>query len=1000
LFSVSFFLLLFFIPSYATVTINPEGEKFVGINPSQAIYVKKSYFGEYIDFEIEQVNTTHWNVSYEINESLINSSKECWNLCQDEGWLSLNCYNCWKGVKNTYFPDADLTRLLGHVKNIKKYPIRALTKNIIANKVSVDYLEKKDYFYLIFPKGFKNWEKVEMGFGTVTFVAGSQSPGNRDAFTNLYFNASIQPYSDTSTVINCTLYVDGIANDTIINGANNSVFYLNSSILSEGSHSWYINCSDDNYATETQSSIYTVYVGGKIDNCANLVVDYGVYDLTGDILNSGTSNCINIPNNHIVLNGQYHTVDGNDVADYGIYVYRSSATTTNITIANITLTDWDSANIYMKYANLNTIKNMIANSSPDYGLYLYYFDTNTLSNVTANNNNNYGLYLYYSDGNTLSNVTANSNSYGLRLYYSDGNTVSNSNFKDNTYWDIFVLTTVDFNLELTNVNGTDDKPIVCYNTTVTLTNWNNNASEIILLNADYSVLDNIFLNRTGTTKNNGILAASVDYANFTNIQVHNMYQGFHLRYVLNSRSENVTSNSNTYGLYFYSFDDNTLSNITANNNNYGLYLYYSDSNTLSNITFNSNSYGLWLYYSDGNTLSNVTANSNSYGLYFYSSDSNTIHDSWFQDNTYAGVYLYSAGGGGANTFYNNLFNNTGTYGNIRFGGTIYANYWNTTRQSGTRIYSAGTEIGGNYWTNSSGNGYSDTCTDADADGFCDSSYTLDTDNIDYLPLSDEYSVAIQNYYRTSSDSLSLSEFKEERYSGSRTPSEPLVIFEQKVEQKNILRFPSDLLTSLDVSSKIKGIWKTTLDFMTSSESTTELKKAYRTLLDSLGFSDLASKLRGISRSTSDYITLNRVTSHYLEFYRSLIDSLTFFFSTSTNTTGIITTTTTTTTVPVEGPGTQPGTPGMLPPTLERIKTVILCPMNTTWNETLQMCVPIPPPRHIIVLQFLKTPLGILSAGITSLILITKTKKSLTKEIGKEITLRIRTLKSLIKKPKP
>ena len=70
--------------------------------------------------------------------------------------------------------------------------------------------------------------------------------------------------------------------------------------------------------------------------------------------------------------------------------------------------------------------------------------------------------------------------------------------------------------------------------------------------------------------------------------------------------------------------------------------------------------------------------------------------------------------------------------------TVYANNWNTTRQAGQRIYGSGTEIGGNYWANPSGTGYSQTCTDAVPvpDGFCDSAYTLSATepNIDYLPL--------------------------------------------------------------------------------------------------------------------------------------------------------------------------------------------------------------------------------------------------------------------------
>jgi hypothetical protein len=46
----------------------------------------------------------------------------------------------------------------------------------------------------------------------------------------------------------------------------------------------------------------------------------------------------------------------------------------------------------------------------------------------------------------------------------------------------------------------------------------------------------------------------------------------------------------------------------------------------------------------------------------------------------------------------------------------------------------GLNIGGNFWGNLSGTGFSQTCTDANLDGICDSSYMLDTGNEDYLPL--------------------------------------------------------------------------------------------------------------------------------------------------------------------------------------------------------------------------------------------------------------------------
>jgi len=101
-----------------------------------------------------------------------------------------------------------------------------------------------------------------------------------------------------------------------------------------------------------------------------------------------------------------------------------------------------------------------------------------------------------------------------------------------------------------------------------------------------------------------------------------------------------------------------------------------------------------------------------------------------------------------NTIYNNLFNNSV---NVGFNGVIYYNSWKTTNQAGTRIYSNGTNIEGNYYTNSSGTGYSDTCTDSNTDGFCDSPYNLTTLtsctagstcglDADYLTLSNDYAI--------------------------------------------------------------------------------------------------------------------------------------------------------------------------------------------------------------------------------------------------------------------
>jgi parallel beta-helix repeat protein len=142
--------------------------------------------------------------------------------------------------------------------------------------------------------------------------------------------------------------------------------------------------------------------------------------------------------------------------------------------------------------------------------------------------------------------------------------------------------------------------------------------------------------------------------------------------------------------------------------------------------------GIYLDSSSSNSIINSTASSHYFvGIFLLSSSNNTIYNNIIQNNA-NGIYLYYSD---SNLIYNNLFNNT--YNNFVFGfdGDIYPNYWNTSYQSGNNIWNSSLGyIGGNLWTTPDGNGYSDTCNDTNADGFCDDPYVLATDNIDYLPI--------------------------------------------------------------------------------------------------------------------------------------------------------------------------------------------------------------------------------------------------------------------------
>jgi len=205
----------------------------------------------------------------------------------------------------------------------------------------------------------------------------------------------------------------------------------------------------------------------------------------------------------------------------------------------------------------------------------------------------------------------------------------------------------------------------------------------------------------------------------------------------NIKIENCTiSNWNVSNIYIRNSNGNTFHNLVLTSSSNGIYAILSSSNSISNVSINSNSnYGIFFSSSNLNTVTDAVISGNGWGIYMLSSNSNTISHSRIENNLNYGVYMQNSGSTGKNMFFNNYFKNAN---NFVFQGTVYENQWNTTRQFGTRIYSDGNEIGGNYWSNPQGTGYSDSCGDNDNDGFCDTSYMLAVNNIDYLPLSDEY----------------------------------------------------------------------------------------------------------------------------------------------------------------------------------------------------------------------------------------------------------------------
>jgi len=214
---------------------------------------------------------------------------------------------------------------------------------------------------------------------------------------------------------------------------------------------------------------------------------------------------------------------------------------------------------------------------------------------------------------------------------------------------------------------------------------------------------------------------------------------------------NVTVNGTWQGIDYYEASNGRIENVSAGNNTVNIFLIYSHDNVLQNCSATAGGYGIALWpESDRNVVTGSSATGNTAGIVIYDAQDNQIVQNIF-DNNGEGIYL-------TGTSTNNIVNasyirhsaSMGIDVELTTGNTIYNNYflndvnritadvtkvntWNIAKTSGTNII-GGPWIGGNFWGNSSGTGFSQTCTDADGDGICDTEYELDAGNYDAYPL--------------------------------------------------------------------------------------------------------------------------------------------------------------------------------------------------------------------------------------------------------------------------
>lgn len=168
----------------------------------------------------------------------------------------------------------------------------------------------------------------------------------------------------------------------------------------------------------------------------------------------------------------------------------------------------------------------------------------------------------------------------------------------------------------------------------------------------------------------------------------------------------------------FSFSRNEFTN--------GAFFCTVQNNKISNFSMGAD-VGFYMYSGSEYILNNEISNCET-GIYAFDLMFETLTISGNRiTNCDNGLYLVGA----LCNISNNHFNNTVNLNAPEGTGSIL----NTTKTAGKNIV-GGPYLGGNYWATPSGDGFSQTHSDTDGDGFADEPYKLDDsyNSVDYLPL--------------------------------------------------------------------------------------------------------------------------------------------------------------------------------------------------------------------------------------------------------------------------
>ena len=479
----------------------------------------------------------------------------------------------------------------------------------------------------------------------------------------------------------------------------------------------------------------------------------------------------------IELSSSYESFGGIYLSN--IYVYGSMfpiiVASNNVSLVNISCVDVMDWCVFLEYSSnvyINNVTSIYTGYSEDYGCSGAVLGIDNYFNVYAMNLHGYNLcdYIGISDTN---NVTIDGGSYvgegGIYVESGSNITFTNLDIRSAEIFEIGTYLTMVSDLLISNsfVNISGYSDVIFINIfNVTIHNTTINTTRIYGLRVDIFAVEELTISDSkiegffvsisdsyDVVINNSVLDFT-EILSSGNFYVYNtVIRGFNIDESTGSL-ERIFVDSDCSDNTIYSSDLEIFRDIYLNNTG-GLYIYQSNIVDARNITIVAcpgRSPGLDVR-GDDYVFSNITisgfmtciriesGNSVYDGLVLKDCEVGIQKDDSYQNiirNSYieADCAIFFSADAYEDTIYNNIINAT-TYicGYLWYVDSSVI-YFNTTLTPGENIV-GGSYIGGNYWTNPAGNGYSDTCSDADGNGICDEPFLIYSNGVqiyDYLPL--------------------------------------------------------------------------------------------------------------------------------------------------------------------------------------------------------------------------------------------------------------------------